>query len=240
MNTNKQYLPNFFPNHFFQKDKITSKQNINPRHNATIHSNPNSNSTPKLDVNSNCKTNINTLYKDHLADLLISCDGSCGSKLGLIFHSCKHVIQSGNYSQFPTDCKLCSKTKLSTQVNYVKIIQSYFWSYSDPHRQCLIENFEKFGCIEKHNTENGFKNIYNKLKDPSFYIQDLIWVKTLMSFFYDLLYFGFDAILNKLANLGCKSNALTVREEIQQAVCVGSDYQMAMDIKFLSSTNGKK
>lgn len=143
------------------------------------------------------------------------CNGVCGSALGLILHCCKHVIKSGksNYHTYPTDCTLCTKSQ--TSIDYVEAFEKYFWNYDDQYRQCLIDNFEKLGCIEYDNCENGFKQIYNELKDENIVVSGQIWAKKMQSFFYDLLFLKFDSILNRLANLSCKYNTLTLREDVQ-------------------------
>ena len=201
---NKQYLPNYLPNHYVNNAQSMFDQNLKS----------------DIENNQNKTQKQNILYKDHLADLLISCDGSCGFELALILHCCKHVIESGNYSQYPTECKLC--TKAQTCIDYAQVIENYFFNYDDPHRQCLIINFEKFGCIANDDDKNGFKLMYNQLNDNNNHIFGQAKAKMLVSFFYNLLYFNFDAILNKLANLGCRRNAVTLREEIKNGI--GSDH----------------
>ena len=203
---NRFYLPKFLPNHFNNAQRHTKLDNL------TCH-----NRKPKK-----IKKTTESLYKDHLADLLISCDGSCGSELALILHCCKHVIESGNYSDYPKDCKLCEQAQ--TEIDYSNVIERYFFNHDDPHRQCLINNFEKFGCIANNNFENGFESIYHQLNDENNFIIGEIKAKSLISFFYDLLYFNFDAILNKLANLGCRRNAVTLREEIENGIGINHPY----------------
>ena len=173
------------------------------------NNNGNNNSANNNSANNNGNINEEKKYQDHVADLLVSCDGSCGSELGLILHHLKHTnADKGDVNK----CELCEKVQ---KVDFVTTFEKHFWNLNDPLRQCLIDDFEKLGCRKYDNFENCFIKRYNDFKNVNEFISGPQWSVKLTSFFYHLLYHGFDSILSKLANLSCKyPSTMTLRDEI--------------------------
>ena len=170
------------------------------------------------DSKMNDSSNNSSLYKDHFADLLVSCDGSCGSQLGLILHSCKHCYDKGDKGCVK-NCDLCKKAnQFAIEDNLDKVFDKYFWNINDPIRQCLIKNLEELRCVENTSASNNFETIYNELRDENVYIQGKLWSKKLMKLFYDLLLSKYESILTKVANESCKSHSLTLWEEIRDNI----------------------